>query len=131
MGPKATHYPPPPGTSTGITGTGWGPGEIPYHLPITDTTSPGVDKKIGEIPAGSEIYMKSVKISCRVSVKYTVKLDGAIIGSGRTSAANPDSFMNWEPSIEKPTASVVELFVCANNSQIASDVEAFISGYQV
>jgi hypothetical protein len=131
MTPKATHYPPPPGDQTGITGTGWGPGEVPYHLPIEDTTDPGIDKKIGEIPAGSEIYLKSLKISCRKSVKYTVKLDGDTIGTGRTSAANPDSFMNWEPSIQKPSSLAIEVYVCANDSQAASDVEAFIAGYQV
>jgi hypothetical protein len=126
------HYPPPPGTTTGISGTGFGPGEIPEYIDVSTTSTPGTPQTvITRAVTGTEVfYLSSVVITCRKQACYQIKEDSTIIGSGRIGAAHPNDQYVFTVPRSVPSGKTITVVFEQIAGTSASDVEAYLIGFK-
>lgn len=83
----------------------------PYHDSQSTTTSPGTAKLVymDTVPASVSRSLHTIYFSCSIRGKMVVKLDGVIIGVGRSAPGKPDISFPYFPS--KPLGSLQVLTV--------------------
>lgn len=71
----------------------------PTYIDGVALSTPGVEQTLGSsvVPADKTRLVSKIKVSCFQPGTWIAYADGAIIGSGRTSAGQPDSFIDIQP----------------------------------
>lgn len=69
----------------------------PFYYEAEATITPGVQQTLLNftVPASEIRVLHLLQISCRFEGDFRVELDGALIGSGRTSPAEPNAVFTW------------------------------------
>jgi hypothetical protein len=86
-------------------------GGDPLYYDGVAVSTPPVQQTLASftVAAGKVQIVNMIKVSSFIPGTWIAYQDAAIIGSGRTSAGHPDSFIEYIPRRELPTASVFTL----------------------
>jgi hypothetical protein len=102
------------------------PGD-PFFYESIDDTDPGTEKTlISDTVSVTERFLSQMIVSCRIESVFTLKVDGAIKGRARTSAAQPNDSFLWNPRFSVLSGSTIEITVKARTGSPITDCEAFL-----
>lgn len=93
----------------------------PFHDLQSNTTNPGVSKEIytNTVPSGVSRVLHTIYFSCSIRGKLVIKVDGAIIGVGRSAPGKPDIYLPFFPGKPINALQVLTLeFIARSNSPI-------------
>jgi hypothetical protein len=95
---------------------------------IGTLTTPGVQQKLIEftVPTGINKVLFRAIVVCRMESKFSVLMDGELIGSGRTGAACPSADFDWLPGLPVNPGQKIELLFTARPHSPVVDVEAYL-----
>lgn len=102
----------------------------PVHLTAETDTVPGVIEQIlvTTVPVGKERRVSQVLVRCRSYICWTVKHNGDIIGSGRTSPLNEESRFNWDPRFAANSGDTFVIEYRQNPNSVAAPIEVYFMG---
>lgn len=96
------------------------------------TTTPGAEQSLVSysVPAGTDHYLTTLLVSCRVESELRLSVNGVTVAAARTSAASPNASINLYPASEiAPTGSTVEVFLTSRLNSAPAPVECKLSGF--
>lgn len=90
-------------------------------------TTPGVEQTLitTTVPVGKIRHLSKVIVSCSTRGAFVIEAGGSVIGSGRTGAAEKNTFFEWVPRREVAAGVTIDIKHTAA-SGVASDIEAYL-----
>jgi hypothetical protein len=108
-------------------------GGDPKFLDGLTLTTPGVEQTLATdiVTAGKTRLLSSIKVSCFQSGTWIARMDSDIIGSGRTSSGQPDSFFQALPRRTLTALSTFTLKFTSRTGGPASDVTYHVMATEI
>lgn len=105
------------------------PGD-PEFVDYQGLTTPGTQQVLINytVPVGKTLNLLEVKVICRHEATAEIDGDGSIIGSLRTSAANPNGFFSYRIARSFTSGKIVEVRATARNGSPVADIECYLQG---
>lgn len=104
----------------------------PFFVDVQTQTTPGASQELinETVGIGKTLKLKSVRITCRQSASYTIKIDSVIVGSGRVGSGILNDVFVFEVERSASAGSVVKVELIANLGKPASDVECYLQALE-
>ena len=105
----------------------------PKYLDGSTLTTPGSEQTLATeaVTAGKTRLVSMIKVSCFQSGTWIARADSDIIGSGRTSAGHPDSFLEIVPRRSLAALSTFTLKFTARTGGPASDITFHVMATEI
>ena len=101
----------------------------PFFIEVQTVTTPGITQTLftTAVPTGKVLKLHHLIVVCRISSRYSLFSDTAIIASGRTGAGGPESNFPWIRPREITAGNVLKLdFKSGAGIPTPVDVEAYL-----
>ena len=105
---------------------------LPHHLVDERSSNPGTLQAVfsDTVPAGKIRYLGSAILDCRTEAEFVVKIDGTLVGSGRTGPGAPMAKFKWSPLKEAGPGSVITMEVTTRNNSPVVTMRSYLNGSQ-
>ena len=100
-----------------------GPG---HFVDAKVVTTPGVEQTVFSETLTQDISLIQLCVACSMSTQFYLKLNGAIIASGRTRPSEHNVFFTWLPSRPALNGQVLAMTAEAFSPQPAVSFEAYL-----
>ena len=97
-----------------------------YFIDAKTVTTPGTEQTIFTQTLTQDISLMKLNVSCSMSCQFFLRLNGAIIGSGRTRPSEHNISFDWTPGRPAIIGNVLELKLEAFSPAPAVSVEAYL-----
>lgn len=105
---------------------------IPFYSENQILTNGLLQPVITEVvPVGKTRSLTQVVVSCRQPGIFFVKINGTIVGTGRTGAGNPNANFIWMPSRAAVAGDTITVEFIQSYGPSGSDVEAYLMGTDI
>jgi len=84
------------------------------------------------VAAGTQEKLSRLNVSSRFSSETKVYINSVLVGTCKTGPANPDAFIDWEPSRPASASQIIEVkFRQRSNSPVGCKVQLNLMGYTI